>query len=218
MLELIISLFAPHHCIGCGDEGKLLCEPCQQSFTPVASRCYACKRLSRGGRTCDACRRNSKVFAVYVVTRYEGVASTLIGALKFRGARSAVDIIASQMASFLPSEEYVVVHLPTASSRIRQRGFDQSRLIAERLAYRLSLPYCAVLGRSTQHRQVGAARTQRLEQLRQSFYVRDVRSIQGKRVLLVDDVLTTGASVEAAARQLRAAGARRVDVVVFARA
>jgi ComF family protein len=112
----------------------------------------------------------------------------------------------------------VIVPVPTATSRVRLRGYDQAVLIAKALAQQTRHEYVPCLRRVGQQRQVGASRTQRLQQMEQSFLVGDTTAFRGRHVVLVDDVMTTGATLESAAAIVKAAGAKRVEAVVFARA
>ena len=107
---------------------------------------------------------------------------------------------------------------PTATSRVRQRGYDQAKLLARALARQAGLPYLDCLARVGQTHQVGATREQRLRQLQAAFRVRRPNAVRSAYLLLVDDVSTTGATLELAATILKSAGARRVDAIVFAQA
>jgi ComF family protein len=109
----------------------------------------------------------------------------------------------------------VVTHVPTATSRVRRRGYDQAELLARQLAQDLKLPYASLLIRDGQSRQVGATRQARLAQLTHAFRI-PKHFPQNVSILLVDDVVTTGATIETAARILRAAGAKSVSAAVFA--
>ena len=113
--------------------------------------------------------------------------------------------------------EYLVIPIPTATSRTRNRSFDHSGLLARKVASKLNLKYFPALGRVGQSRQVGAKRTVRLTQAEDKYYVRFPSMVKGSRILLIDDVVTTGATLRAATKALRSAGARRVDALVFAK-
>ena len=216
MLEQLIAWYAPHTCLGCGTEGALLCAACVHAIEPVADRCYRCHQLAARGRTCVACQRHSALYSVRAATTYAGSAKQLIGRLKFGGAQAAADGMARAMAALLPDEDVLLVYLPTASSRIRRRGYDQAKLITRHLLRYTGKRSLACLARHGQQRQVGATREQRLKQLRESFTV--IRPVTGAHIVLIDDVTTTGASLEAAAAALKVAGAVRIEAVVFARA
>jgi predicted amidophosphoribosyltransferase len=97
------------------------------------------------------------------------------------------------------------------------RGFDQAALIARSLASKKGLTYVSALQRTTQADQIGKRRADRLKQMAGSFRMVAPAKVRGATVLLVDDVLTTGATLESAAAELRRCGAKHVDAVVVAR-
>jgi len=150
---------------------------------------------------------------------YVGSTKSLIGRLKFSGAQSA----AREMAVILHNSQIlagncIIVPVPTATSRVRRRGYDQAKLLARNIAKQYGLPYLDCLARSGQAHQVGARRQQRLHQLSSAYRLKAATSVHDLRIVLVDDVVTTGATLEAAAKCLREAGAKRVEGVVFAQA
>jgi ComF family protein len=146
------------------------------------------------------------------------MAKELTRRFKFHYARAAARPIAQLMSEALPffARDTIIVHIPTATVRRRQRGFDQAELLARQLARSQHLLQAALLARQGQSRQVGATREQRLQQLINGFHPRKPYLIKGAHILLVDDVTTTGATLEAAAKVLKQAGAKRIDAVVFA--
>lgn len=224
VFELAIAWLAPPDCIGCAEEGSVLCELCSGSeLLPYGERCFLCGSASALARTCSGCRKSSPRH-VWTVTDYAGIGQELLQAYKFGHARHGAGIIASHMTEVLrefnsdldiEKANYVIVPVPTASSRIRERGFDHALLLAKVVSRQTGLKLRLALGRLGQTRQVGARRTARLAQQADQYFVR--RGVKGRNVLLIDDVVTTGATLRAATKTLRRAGAKRVDALVFAK-
>ena len=218
LLDNLVATFAPHDCLGCGVEGALLCTECRQLFSQIPQRCYRCKKLSPGNKTCASCRSSSALHTVQAVTVYDFIAKDLVWNLKFQGAQAAASEIARLMRPFMGTENIMLAHVPTATTRVRRRGYDQARLIARELSRLTGIPGHFLLSRIGQHHQVGASREQRVTQLKTAFRVTNTKPIKGAHIVLIDEVLTTGATLEAAAKTLKIAGARRVDALVFAQA
>lgn len=216
MLEAIIRVLAPHYCIGCGQEDTILCDACRMAeLRLVASRCYVCKKLTRDHAVCSNCKHHGPLRNVWVGAEYSDAAKTLVHRMKFERARAATVPAARQLTEAVPIMEAVVVPVPTATSRRRQRGYDQSVLIARQFARQRGLPYQELLIRNGQARQVGTSRSERVRQAESFFTHKKVTELP-EAVLLIDDVLTTGATLQAAARCLRQAGVRRIYAAVFA--
>jgi ComF family protein len=153
-----------------------------------------------------------------VITNYEGIYEQMIRALKFDSKRQSAQPIAQMMTELLPlnHENMVICPLPTAPKRIRQRGFDHTKLIAKHISENSNMRIGYYLGRKSNVRQLGSTRSQRLQQMEHEFFIKPKADIAGKSILLVDDVVTTGASLSAAAKTLKKAGAKRVTAIVFA--
>jgi ComF family protein len=150
-------------------------------------------------------------------TLYKGVAKQLIWKLKSNGAQSAAKVMAKRMAKIVQyNPDAILVSVPTATSRVRQRGYDQSYLLARALARQAGLPWLKCLVRMGQAHQVGSSRAQRKQQLKDAFRVTQKRFIKDAHLILVDDVVTTGSTLEAAAKILKQNGAVRVDAITFA--
>jgi ComF family protein len=213
ILDSLVGLLVPHSCLACGAEGRLLCQPCMVGLTGAEPLCYRCQRPSAEGFTCLNCA--TPLRRVRVVANYEKIAKALIWRLKLNGAQAAARIMARRMAEGLRHEEFLLVPVPTATRRARQRGYDQARLLARELSRQTGLPYLDCLARHGQTHQHGANRHGRLQQLEGSFRVK--RKVDNACILLIDDVVTTGATLEAAAQVLARAGAARIEAVVFAR-
>jgi ComF family protein len=219
MLDRLVSLIAPHECLGCQTEGSLLCSDCQNAISAISERCYKCLALSPDSLTCQKCRRSSPLTSVQAATGYGDITKDLIWKLKFHHARAAVEPMAQVMSSRLLFEEgTLLVPVPTASGRVRQRGYDQAEVLCRAVSRHTRLPYRNLLQRHGQSRQVGTSRTERAAHLAGALKVPSQHLVADKHIVLVDDVLTTGATLEAAAKILKRAGAKRVDAIVFAQA
>jgi ComF family protein len=219
IIDSFLNVLVPHTCLSCGSEGSLLCLTCQTGLKRVPERCYRCQKISDDSRTCQACRSHSQLQHVWVATAYEGAAKDLVWKLKFGGAQAAARQMVRCMV--LPEQltpDTLIVHVPTATRRVRSRGYDQARLLAKELARQLHQPHLACLARLGQQQQVGASRRQRVTQLASAFQAKQLSALRQARILLVDDVITTGSTLEAAAATLKAAGAKQVDAIVFAQA
>jgi ComF family protein len=109
----------------------------------------------------------------------------------------------------------LVTAVPVSAARYRERGYNQAELVAKVVAGRLGLPYSAVMGRHASVHQLGLDRRTRLEQVKGSFYA--LKKLDGRRMLVVDDVVTTGATMSECAAVLCEAGAGEVWGAAVAR-
>ena len=217
-VDQILQLFAPFECLGCHREGGLLCHQCGIEAIEVAPGCcYRCLRPTPSA-LCDDCRDRTRLCDVQVASSYTNLSVQLISRLKFARTQAAAQLIAKIMDNRLPPSavDTIVVHVPTATQRVRQRGYDQAQLIAREFARYRRLPCQALLRRQGHSRQLGAGRQERRQQLEGAFYCPVPSKVSGRRILLIDDVLTTGATVEVAAKVLESAGAKEVSAALFA--
>ena len=220
MFDKLIAVLAPHSCLVCGREGAMLCAWCRQdACLPAIAVCYSCRSLSPDFATCAKCRKKSPLKMVCVATDYRGTAKTLVHNLKFGRAMAAAGTLAAVMDDTLPflNPETIVTFVPAATGHVRVRGYDQSKLIARAVANGRNLRNFTLLRRSGQERQVGSDRSLRLKQLKNKYRPVKTYLIKGADILLIDDVITTGATLEEAARTLKQAGAKSVSAAVFAR-
>lgn len=215
-LEHIIALIAPHHCLGCLKEGDLICKSCAQKLPKPPGVCYFCyaPQPELIG-LCAPCSARTHLSAIHVRTTYQGVAKQLVHKAKFdRGVAGLKDI--GWLLPCVSMNNYIVTSLPTANARVRSRGYDHAHKIAQEYARHKGLAYARLLARTNNERQVGATANDRHKHIRGAFRISGVKRKMPQNVILIDDVITTGASLSEAAQALHAAGARQVVAVVFA--
>lgn len=221
VFERVLSVIAPHNCIGCDDEGVILCMECAESVGQLPSICYSCGKASQFYMPCDVCFKKNKPAHVWIVANYDNLAKDIVAACKFESKRSAAEEMAKLIDSTLPyfAEEPLVTFVPTANNRVRERGLDHSKLITLNLAKIRKWRHLRLLIRTTDTRQLGATRDLRKKQLKGAFRINSglAEYCKNRYILLIDDVITTGATVEECTKQLYKAGAKQVDVAVFAR-
>jgi ComF family protein len=223
LLELTIGWISPPQCVGCSDEGSVLCNDCTEAnVVQFGERCGYCSVLSSKSKTCSNCLKKGLPSHIWITTTYDGLISELVRNYKFDHQRHIADELAKQMAgTYLQiapkqTQEQLIVPVPTATKRVRERGFDHAVLLAEEIAQELNLPCARLLGRLGQVSQVGRHRNLRLTQLDGVYYTRHSSQLKGKSIMLVDDVMTTGATLISATKALKTAGALKVDALVFA--
>jgi ComF family protein len=192
--------------------------------------CWSCGGQTRGDEPlCRSCRPSLQRLAaqpvwlsfvrIWAPVAYSGPARDLVRALKFRGAIGVADAMAAQIAANAPPgwlEGPTLVPVPLHRKRLQSRGYNQAAAIAEALASRTGLDVLDSLVRTgSPLTQVGRHRAERKSGPAGAIEARG--SAVPERVLLVDDVVTTGATLAACRAALVAAGSAQVDAVVFAR-
>ena len=182
-------------------------------------RCFGCHKLTKSFATCKSCRSWLSAHSVTVAVPYEGFYKALLHAYKFGPGREAAEQICHILSeSFYVKVPDIICYIPTAPSRIRQRGFDHAKVLTDQFCRKSGLPrvHSNALARHGNMRQLGATRSQRLRPMKQEIHLSKKVNVQGKTVLIIDDMITTGASISAAAHVLKKAGAKRVDALIFA--
>ena len=189
------------------------CQACRTPFLNDAP-------LDENGR-CGLCRRGLSGYdSAYAFGVYDGSLRELIHLFKYGGVRPLAGPLGRLLLRAMPRERRfdVVVPMPMHWLRRWRRGFNQSKLLARIAAGRLSLPILNAVRRRRHTRpQAGLTNSQRRANIAGAFAVTKSNAIRGRRVLLVDDVLTTGATAAACARALKDAGAKSVTLLVVAR-
>ena len=217
MVDLLLSMLAPHLCCSCGQLGSILCDNCKYNISSDNFNvCIMCGRVYGARGICNRCKPSFSR-AICVGERTDEL-RRLIDAYKFEHAKAAHVVLAELLSikiGTLPSR-VTIVPVPTIASHIRQRGYDHTLLVAKKLAAIQNVPMKPyLLKRVTNTQQRGATKKQRHQQAKEAFKV--FSRLDGGCYMLVDDVATTGATLKAAATALLDSGADEVWVAVVTR-
>lgn len=227
------ELLLPTRCLGCGGVGvgghlEPVCPRCRTRIRDwPGPRCTRCRtpELPWGGgcRFCEAWP--AELVAARSATLFDGPAAALVHALKYEGWTSLASFLGERMCRSVSDGRVdpfaAVVPVPSTPGRVRERGFNPARLLADEVSQRLRIPLADALLRVREGpRQIGLPPSQRAANVRDAFVPNGASSgpLLPEHVLLVDDVLTTGATGVEAAKAAAAIGARRVTLLTFARA
>lgn len=222
VLRRIGDELLPGRCLLCGERavGGPLCAPCDADLPALpAARCPQCGDSSMAAETCGHCQRQPPHFsACHAALPYAFPVDRLVQALKYGHQLALAPWFGRRLAATVSTLPDLVVALPLHPSRLRERGFNQAVEIARTLATCLDRPLLAegfIRSRATQA-QADLPLSARAANVRGAFESRI--DFGGRSVLLVDDVMTSGATLDEAARVLRLHGAGNVAVAVVARA
>jgi len=220
--EVILDAVFPHKCV-CGKWGVLLCEECRpQIRVDKTGLCPVCKRISEFGRTCQACRHRSNLTGVMILGPHRGVLKNMIWRYKYKFITDLsiplAELVADQYGDFLRDKRFLVTYAPISKSRLNWRGFNQAQLLAENVAGSLNLNCKRLLSKDDNvTAQVGHSRIERLRNIKGKIHYVGSVERENNRVLVIDDVYTTGATLEECAKVLRQAGYREVWGLVLSR-
>jgi competence protein ComFC len=233
MWNTLLELFFPDHCVVCGSahtDVPLLCASCQSSADKVQPPfCQICSRPFSGEIpqpfSCPNCVGQPFSFACAVAPyRSRGVVRELVHRFKYTGHFYLRHVLARWASEGLSDPRLqesafdAVVPVPLHPTRQRERGFNQASALAELLSQKSGIPLLSCLRRIRYtETQTQFDRSTRLANLKTAFSMRPKQAVAGKNLLLVDDVLTTGATLDECARVLLAAGAETVKAITVAR-
>ena len=198
-----VEIILPARCVGCGTTGTYLCGRCVQSATQALPRVGNAAALD----------------SVVSPFAYVGVARTAVHRLKYGDLRAIAPLMAGPMARALDSVRHVdvLVPVPLHPKRLRERGYNQAGLLAKEIALLIGLAVNErLLSRATQsgHQVDAPSRAARIANVAGAFQASS--GVEGLDILLVDDVITTGATLSAVARALKQRGAHEVHALTFA--
>jgi len=230
-LNWLLELLFPTRCVSCRTLGKLLCEECASKLQPLDKEfCIVCDRPAVGGFTHPGCATRYTPERALAGFWYKGPAPRLISALKFKQLYPLARVLADLLVENLQERgigfdgnALLLLPIPLSFWRKGARGFNQSELLARALGGRLDLPVEVSVLRKVRDTeplgQKGMRREERSKRVWGVFAIPEGKEgvIQGKDILLVDDVLTSGATAREATKVLKKSGAGQVYVLTFAK-
>src|SRR5436305_11247464 len=234
LLQAAVSLLYPPVCTICGRSiraGEYLCGDCETRVTRIVPPfCQTCSEPFEGSITgaftCANCAHRTIHFGAAVAAyRSRGIVREIVHDFKYGRQIHLRHIVARWLYAALDDERLrehrfdIIVPVPLHPTRQRERGFNQASLLAESLSAQISTPSKPLLERIRYTTtQTALDRAERMENLHNAFRLRKNADVRGLRVLLIDDVLTTGSTLSECARVLKRAGATSVHAATAARA
>jgi ComF family protein len=210
----------PIFCLGCDKEGVWLCEDCETKIdTGGVFCCPVCHKNTDYGFCCESCVKEFNLDAEVAITLYQeaSLIGKIIEALKYQYAEEVKIVFASLIKKFIAKhpeffkEIDAIIPVPLHKKRFAERGYNQAEIIAKILARELNLPVSHGLERYRPTRQQAKLRREeRLVNLKDAFRLLVGVELAGKKVLLIDDVYTTGSTMSECAGALKKAGVAQV--------
>ncbi|HET6478244.1 MAG TPA: ComF family protein [Dehalococcoidales bacterium] len=219
-----LDFIFPPYCVGCGREGAFICPVCRQSLPRIIPPvCPRCGRPHSSGVFCPDCIRwQADIDGIRSPFRFEGVMREAIHQLKYQNLRALAAPLARMLQEYLiasPLDIDVLVPVPLHRKRLRERGYNQTSLLAKELGKLINTPVVddvLVRQRHTPPQARTATIEERTHNIADAFACRG-NGLRGRRVLLLDDVATSGTTLDACATVLKANGVDSVWGLVMAR-
>jgi len=220
------DIFFPKKCVCCGKYGDYLCYGCVSEIVKIRTPiCHYCGRISANGMVCKKCKKRESIYfhSLIVAADYHSLpVKKMIHNLKYSGlidlSSYCGELVFESLNNVIKDNSYIVTSVPLYWKRERKRGFNQSKLIAQYVAKLLQFPYFDLIKKICDTKnQVGLNKSERVNNLISSFEICDINLVKGKNIVLIDDVVTTGSTLNECSKMLIKSGAKRVIVAVVAK-
>ncbi len=223
------EILFPKFCLGCGAVGSYLCLKCKKEIKPVNNnRCFYCKKLSYNGLTHSYCLKKLSINGFFSVFHYNQILRKLIKNIKYQFAK---EIIYDLLKIIYPYnlnkigfyknlfKDGKIQPIPLAKDRFNKRGFNQAQIIANFFSKIFNLPIIDVLERKKATPYLSQAKNKKERQLiiKGAFVFKKDTVFNEKKIIIIDDVLTTGTTVKEAAKIFKKKGAEKIFVFTLAK-
>lgn len=230
--KFILDLLFPQFCLGCQKEGEILCAECFEKI-PFYSGflCPVCGKRDWEPRKHIACADKTFLKTLIVATAYDGIVRKIIHAYKYKSIQSLTEplsqLLIKTMGTGLPNRffGFSIIPIPLHPARLKQRGFNQAELIAKKLGEFYKIPVinnALIRVKNTLPQVEVGEKEKRKENIKNAFACLPAEALakagfREKKILLIDDVSSTGATLEEAARVLKNSGAKEIWGIVVAK-
>jgi len=229
--NFLLDLLFPKFCISCGKDGSYLCQNCfslidilERQYCPFCSR----PKIVIDGKTCNFCNRSKSLNGLYCAASYNNfIVKKLINQFKYEPyikelSKPLSSLIVTHLINLDKVEnfqDYILVPIPLHKKKLKKRGFNQASEIAKELSENLKIPVFndALIKTKQTPAQVNLKKEEREENIKGVFLCQKPELVMGKKILLIDDIFTTGSTMEQCARLLKEAGAKVVWGIIVAR-
>lgn len=228
-MSFLKEIIFPKFCLGCGLVGKYLCQKCQKKLTPYQNKfCFNCQKLSYHGLTHNFCLKNFYIDGVFSLFVYSPLFKKIIKNIKYRLAKeifydflsNCYKVILSDLGFYkklFSQGEFLPI--PLSQKRYNIRGFNQSQILGEFFSQIFNIPLANYLERIKETSFLAKIKEKKKRYLaiKGAFKLKKEINLLNKKIILVDDVLTTGATIKEASRVLKKNGVGEIYVFTLAR-
>jgi ComF family protein len=212
-----LNFLFPPRCVSCGKGGAFLCQKCHNKLIYLQPPlCTRCSKPIRTGTICQKCQSQTwDIDGICSVFKYGGAIRQAIIQFKYQNIKALDGPLSHFMMGYLrkhPLSFDIIIPVPIHERRLRERGYNQSLLLAQKLSYMTRSPVvegALIRTKNTPHQASSDSVEQRRKNIRNAFKCSS-HGISGKRILLIDDVCTSGATLNSCATSLKSAGAASV--------
>jgi len=231
--EIIINLIFPKICLSCSKEGSCLCQTCLEKLTLISHFCCpACHKISAFGITCKSCEHRTHLKgAIYALDYKNQITAKAIKNLKYHSVKELVDPLAEILIKMIKNSHFlsinfstnvsssIIIPVPLHHKKFLWRGFNQSELLAKKIAeeFEINFKNNVLFKIKNTPSQTGLDLKKRKTNVVDSFAIKNHKEIKNKIIFLIDDLFTTGSTINEAAKVLKKAGAKQVWGITLAR-
>lgn len=227
--NFILDLLFPTACVWCGKEGSYLCEACALKIESRSPVCFICEKRSPDGKICQICQTKTKLRRFFSGYHYQNeILKEAIHKFKYNFVKDLDKPLGGLLLNFLQGyfpkdlnkEKTIIIPVPLSKQRLNWRGFNQSELLAKIVADNFLIPLetkILIRIKNTIPQAQIKNRGERIKNIQGVFALKNPEMIKNKIIILIDDISTTGATMEECAKILKTNGAKQVWAITLAR-